>query len=50
MRSNCSGEPGSHLIEQGVVEERDRVGQRRAVISGEYPPAMCSQLDGIILC
>ena len=50
MRSNCSGEPGSHLIEQGVVEERDRVGQRRAVISGEYPPAMCSQLAGIILC
>ena len=49
MRSNCFGEPGSHPIEQGVVEERDRVGQRRAVVSGEYPPAMCCQLAGIIL-
>ena len=35
MRSNCFGEPGSHPIEQGVVEERDRVGQRRAVVSGD---------------
>ena len=49
MQAKCSCEPHSHQIVQGTVEEGDRAGERRAVISGEYPPAMCSKLAGIIL-
>ena len=49
MQAKCSCEPHSHQIVQGTVEEGDRAGERRAVVSGEYPPAMCSKLAGIIL-
>ena len=49
MRLKCSCERGSHQTVEGQVQEGDRAGQRRAVVSGEYPPAMCSKLAGIIL-
>ena len=49
MQLKCSCERGSHQTVDGVVEEGDRAGQRRAVVSGEYPPAMCSKLAAIIL-
>ena len=49
MQLKCSCERGSHQIVHSAVQEGDRAGQKRAVVSGEYPPAMCNKLADIIL-
>ena len=49
MQCKCSCQRGAHQTVEGVVEEGDRVGETRAAVSGEYPPAMCDKLAGIIL-
>ena len=49
MQLKCSCERGSHQIVHSTVQEGDRAGQKRAVVSGEYPPAMCNKLADIIL-
>ena len=48
MQVKCSCERGSHQTVHGVVEEGERAGEQRATVSGEYPPAMCDKLAGII--
>ena len=49
MQCKCSCQRGAHQTVEGVVEEGDRVGEVRAAVRGEYPPAMCGKLAGIIL-
>ena len=49
MRRKCTCQRGAHQTVEGAVEEGDRAGEARAAVSGEYPPAMCDKLAGIIL-